>query len=154
MLSERAKNWLVGPKALISVVAIVGFIRWGWVGLAVGVVGTFLLTVLIGVAVRAYMGGSVPQEEREKLIDATLTNHRSTVEEAYPDAGEDELREELSEDLESVVERATEVAPSNEEIWFERTFVQAAMDCANRQQSEERRRLFNALGMEIKDSWF
>lgn len=129
-------------------------VGWGWVGLAVGVVGTFLLTVLIGMAVRSYMGSSMCQEEREKLIDGMLTNHRSTVDRAYPDAGEDELREELSDDLETIIERATQIAPSNEEIWLEGVFLRAVLDCANRQESEERRCLINALEMEIEGTWY
>lgn len=154
MLSERAKNWLVGPKALIVVAAIIGLIGWGGRGLLIGAVGGFLLTVVIGVIVRRVSGGMIPRKEREKLAVNVMENSPEIVDSAYPDLTDEEQARQLEGDVERIIEEAVDISPSNEEVWSEGVIMTAAKRVAFEQDEVEKQGLYLTIRDQIAKDWY
>lgn len=154
ILSERAKNWLVGPKALITAAAIIGLVGWGGIGLVVGGVAGFLATVLIGIVVRSTSGGMIPPKARRELAERVASRHPEIVSAAYPDVPETEWVDRLEEDAEAIIEKAVDRAPSNEEVWMEGNVLRAATEVTAEQATEEDRALFGCIGREIAKDWY
>lgn len=154
MLSERVKNWLVGPKALIVAAAVIGLVGWGGIGMVVGAVAGFLVTVLIGIVIRRTAGGMIPPKVRRELVESVASRHPEIVSAAYPDVPETEWVDRLEEDVEAIIEKAVDLAPSNEDVWMEGNVLRAATEVTAEQTTEEDRALFECIGREIAKDWY
>lgn len=154
MLSERAKNWLAGPKALITAAALVGLIGWGGRGLLIGGVGGLVASLLIGVVINKVAGGMIPPQARKELAESVALMHPDIVEAAYPDTPKTEWVETLQDDAETIAERAVDLAPSHEMVWSQGNVLRAAGELAQEQETEEARALYECMGRQIARDWY
>lgn len=154
MLSERAKNWLVGPKALIAASAIVGLIGWGGSGLILGGLFGVVASLLVGVIVNKVQGGAIPRKVKKELAERVAIQNPDVVEAAYPDLSKTEWVDALQEDAEAIVERAVKLAPSHEMVWSENNVMAAAMEVAEEQETEEARALYKCIAQQIWTDWY
>lgn len=144
----------MGPKALIAAAAIIGLIGWGGLGLVVGAVGGFAVTVVIGILVRKFGGGMIPPSERRELAESVAFRHPDVVEAAYPDVPKTERVDTLEEDAEAIAERAVKLAPANEDVWMQGNVLRAVEELAREQETQEARALYECLEREILEDWY
>lgn len=154
LLSERAKNWLAGPKALIVAAALIGLIGWGGKGLIIGGVTGLVASVLVGVIVRRISGGMMPRKVRKELVEGVAIRHPEVVEAAYPDIPKTEWYDALEDDAEAIAQKAVELAPSHEMVWSEGNIIRAIQELTAEQETEEARALYECMGKEIVRTWY
>lgn len=154
MLSEKVKNWLVGPKALIVVAAIIGLVGWGGLGLIVGGVIGVVASLVFGVVVNQIQGGMIPREVRKELAEKVAIRNSDVVEAAYPELPKTEWVDALEDDAESIAARAVELAPSHEMVWAENNVLRAAREVAEQQETEAARALYKCMARQIAVDWY
>ena len=154
MLSDQVKNWLLGPKALIVLAALIGLMGWGGSGLIIGAVLGFALSLAIGVVLTKVAGGTVPPKARRDLIMNLMDARPNAVAAAYPLMDGKSRFAALEQDLETIVQKAVTVSPSHELVWSQGVILHAAELVRQEQPSEERRELFQVLADQINSDWY
>jgi hypothetical protein len=114
VVSVQPKNFIASPKALIVLFGIVGAVVWGVPGLLGGLAAGFILTSLIGIALR---GSQARRRARVELSKKVIVSFPDVVGAAFPDLAEDGLERAVEEQVEKLCQTAARMSPGHRLAW-------------------------------------
>lgn len=101
----------MAPLITIVICAIFGLAIYGIVGLVVGAVAGWLLSMLIGTIGVMASGGLLPRKARKQAANLFFMNHQPTVDSCTGEMAEEEKRQLIESLMERIFRRATVAAP-------------------------------------------
>ena len=145
---------LTSPKGWIAIGTVIGLVVGGLPGMAVGFVGSLLLTLLVGLMVNAVSGGAVPKKVRRQLVAAVVNENPAAVRAAFPEVGEAGLSRALENEVEETIKTAVTISPSHEAIFAENVIRAALRQRMLEEPDPARQEILRILGERLLRDWY
>ena len=150
MVSVQPKNLIASPKTLIVLFGVVGAFVWGVPGLFGGLAVGFILTRLIGTALR---GSQTRRRTRVELSKKVIVSFPDVVGAAFPDLAEDRLERAVEEQVEKLCETAARMSPGPRLVWPSPAMRIARFKLETETESEALLRLYDAILLQMGKEW-
>ena len=151
MVSVQPKNLIASPKTLIVLFGVVGAFVWGVPGLFGGLAVGFILTRLIGTALR---GSQTRRRTRVELSKKVIVSFPDVVGAAFPDLAEDGLEHAVEEQVEKLCQTAARISPGHRLAWPSPLMRRARFKLETETESEALLRLYDAILLQMEKEWY
>lgn len=151
MVSVQPRNLIASPKTLIVLLGIVGAFVWGIPGLFGGFAAGFVLTRLIGSALR---GSQARRRVRVELSKKVIVSFPDVVGAAFPDLAEDGLERAVEEQVEKLCQTAARMSPGHRLAWPSPMMRMARFKLETGTESEALLRLYDAILLQMEKEWY
>jgi len=129
------------PFLTILIVAIVGFLAYGFIGLILGAVAGWILSMLIGMIFNLWHGGLLPRTARKDCVLYFYMNHQPMIDSCMEDMPESEKIRLIEKLIERIFRRATVDAPMlSKSMGMSRSEVSKAAEAEAEIEQDERTR--------------